>query len=73
LKGVQQGAFVGLIRSKETKEIVNFLLVNPNRTGRIDWLLKRDASVADRLVDIYQVEAVIWDANVEELPSTMAV
>jgi hypothetical protein len=67
LRGVQPGSFVGTARSKQdNSSIRNFLLLNPDRSARLDWVLKQDPAFADRLISVYRVDEAQWDATTEE-------
>ena len=66
LRQLQASAFIGLIRSKRDQRPVSFFLLNPDRTGTVGWLLKKDPSFTDRLLEVYRVESVVWDGEMKE-------
>lgn len=68
LRKMQTGAFVGVTKTPQG-ETSNFLLLNTNRTGKIDWLLRQDPTFAARLVEVFRVESVKWDDKLEEFHS----
>lgn len=68
LRSVRTGAFIGVTENAQTKEKCNFVLLNTNRTGKIDWLLKQDPTFPRRLVEVFRVDAVSWDDKLQELP-----
>ena len=68
LRQLQPGAFVGLARDKNNPEnIRNFVLLNTDRSAKLDWVLKKDPSFEDRLIEVYKVEHVQLDATVLEM------
>ena len=66
LRHMDKGSFVGLAREQRTGLVRNFILKNPDRSDRVDWLLERDPTFADRLVEVYRVENANWDTSVVE-------
>jgi hypothetical protein len=69
LRGARIGCFVGLIKDPKNldgRTPRNFMLMNLDRSARLDWLLKKDPSFETRLLEVYRVEDVRWDSVVEE-------
>jgi hypothetical protein len=66
LSRLERNAFVGIIRHPKTGEPSCFLLLNPDRSGQIGWLLKQDATVLDRIASIYRVELAEYDRVIQE-------
>lgn len=67
LRTLKPGAFVGLARVTLTaEETRTFLLLNTDRSARLDWILKRNPDFADRLVSVYRVDEVKWDDVTQE-------
>lgn len=54
---VRPNAYVGIVRGQEGNQ-VGFVLLNDDRTGNCQWLLKKDPTFADRLQEAWKVEAV---------------
>ena len=65
LRRMDRGSFVGLARDARG-QIRNFVLKNPDRSDKVDWLLARDPSFPDRLVEVYRVEAAQWESTFTE-------
>ena len=64
LRAMQAGAYVGL--TKREGKVTNFLLLNQDRSAKLDWVLKKDPSFELRLVEVYRVDEAQWDATVHE-------
>jgi hypothetical protein len=64
LQNVRLGAFVGLSQVRDN--VVNFILINPDLSGDISWILKKDPSFEGRIVEVYRVELVEWDGVIAE-------
>ena len=70
LMHLRRGEFMGLVRSgKNPNRIVTFLLVNPDQSGNVDFVLKNDPSFENRLVEVYRVEEAVYDARITEEPN----
>lgn len=65
LQLVQLGSYVGLVIGPNGAR-TNFVLTNTDRSGNLGVVLTRDPSFESRLVEVYRVEAVKWDARVTE-------
>ncbi len=72
ISNLRVGQYVGLVRRADASEVTNFTLMNQDRTGRVDWLLKKDPSFEKRLVSVYKVEVAERDARIEERDTTEA-
>ena len=62
--------FLGLIRSAKEGQVTNFILLNQDRTGSIDWLMKKDPTFESRLIEVYRVEVAERDAKLLERDTT---
>lgn len=69
LRQLQRGAFVGTTRHRSSNIPTNFMLVMPDRSGRVGGLLQQDPSFADRLLEVFQVQSVVWDDKLDEIPT----
>ena len=67
LRKLQKGAFIGTTRQAESQSPTNFLLVMPDRSGRIGGLIKQDPSFPERLLEVFQVQSVDWDDSLDEI------
>lgn len=67
LRRLQVGAFVGLSRHPSTDQVGNFLLINPDRSGRLGWLLAQDRSFSNRLIEVFRVQEAEWDHKFEDV------
>lgn len=66
LLSMRPGSFVGLVKDPKEGTPRTFLL-NPHLgKGRIDWLLEKDPSFADRVIKIFRVRQVKRTSRVEE-------
>lgn len=59
-------SYVGLTKSAKSGRPIVFFLQNTDRSGNLDWLLKRDETFADRIIEVYKVLSVEWDAKITE-------
>ena len=71
LKALQVQSYIGL--SKKTKEPSSvpgtWVLLNPDRSGNIGWILKKDPTFEKRLVVAYRVEKTSLKSGVQEFSS----
>lgn len=65
LRKLDKGSFVGLLRAK-TGEVRNFILKNPDRSDTVDWLLEKDPTFPERLIEVFRVEEANWEASMSE-------
>jgi hypothetical protein len=68
LRMSRAGHFVGLIRDKNSQQIHNFIMINTGNQYQTKLILKKDETIADRLIEVYRVEGVVWDDSCEEFP-----
>jgi hypothetical protein len=72
LQLIQIGSYVGLV-SRPPKMVAgppsNFVLLNHDRSGNLGAVLSKDPTLGPRLVEVYRVEEVQWDARVVEIGS----
>lgn len=67
LRSMQPGAYVGTVKDgSEPGMIRNFVLVNQDRSSRVGWVTRKDPSFETRLVEVYRVDEVQWEAAVQE-------
>jgi hypothetical protein len=67
LKSMQPGAYVGTVQDQNNPKIArNFVFANQDRSAHVDWILKKDPTFETRLLDVYRVDEVRWDAAVTE-------
>lgn len=66
LRRMDKGSFIGLARDGKTSQVRNFILKNVDRSDKVDWLLAKDPSFPDRLVEVYRVEVANWETTVSE-------
>ena len=68
LQFVQVNSFVGTTKHPRGGQLpVNFVLTNQDRSGNISRVMSKDATFAGRLLSVFRVEDVQWDARVTEL------
>ena len=67
LRRLEPGAFVGLARHPANGQVGNFLLLNQDRSGRITWLLKKDPTFPERLVEVFRVKVAEWDHQFQDM------
>ena len=67
LRSIQPGAYVGTAKDRtDPKVLRNFVLVNQDRSSQLGWILRKDPEFERRLVDVYRVDEVKWEAVVHE-------
>jgi hypothetical protein len=68
LKRLQVGAYCGLVTRAKTAgpTPATWVLLNSDRSGKIDWILKNDPAFEHRVVQSYRVDEAKWDAGVSE-------
>jgi hypothetical protein len=67
LAGIQAGRFCGLVRGKVTGTRVPFVIIpKSGAPSSIEFMLKAEPTVVDRIQSIYRVEVAEWDARVQE-------
>jgi len=67
LRALRIGAFVGLAKDRYNPAVSrNFMVLNNDRSARLDWVLSKDPTFADRLLEVYRVDDVQWDSSVSE-------
>lgn len=67
LRSMRPGAYVGTVKDQRDPKVVrNFLLLNQDRSAQLDWVLNKDPGFESRLVDVYRVDEVKWEAVVHE-------
>jgi hypothetical protein len=73
LLNLRHGMFVGLSKSqKRPGGKCIFVLSNIDRSGNIDFVLKRDPSFEIRLLEAYFVESSEYDGKLSEQPQKVA-
>lgn len=73
LRQLRPGAFLGIAKnSSQSAESHNFVLFNPDRSAKFDWVLKKDPTFEQRLVEVYRVEDVVWESVVKEFDASNA-
>ena len=67
LRSVSPGSYVGITKDRtDSKKIRNFVILNPDRSAKLDWLLKKDPSFENRLLQVFRVDEVVWESVVQE-------
>jgi hypothetical protein len=64
LRHIQVSGYVGLVR--QPTFVSNFVVRNADLSGDIRQTIKRDPTFAQRLVDAYRVDSVVWDDKLVE-------
>jgi hypothetical protein len=63
LHAARVGAFIGLARDRKNPTISrNFMVLNEDRSARMDWILNKDPTFANRLLEVYKIVQVKWDS-----------
>jgi hypothetical protein len=70
LRAIQIGSFIGL--SQTGKGMLNFVLLNHDRSGSFEWIDKKDPTFEDRVREVYRVEEVTWDGKITEPPPVLS-
>lgn len=73
LRLLQTNSYVGLTRTRSSDPTPrNFVLTNPDRSGYLKRVMDKDASFSSRLIEVYRVEEVEWDAKLVEFEGVAA-
>lgn len=67
LQLVQVNSYVGTTKNPRGGKPANFVLTNQDRSGDLARIMSKDATFAGRLLTVFRVEDVQWDARVTEL------
>jgi hypothetical protein len=60
-------AFVGLIRGKLSGNPTFFCLANHDtRSNDFKWLLTKDPTIPNRVLEVFKVNSLEWDSGVQE-------
>ena len=59
--------FVGLKR-REDGGVTNFLTSNYDKSGKVDWILRKNPLAFTGLLCCYRVEEALYDAKLQESP-----
>ena len=66
LRGIERDIYVGTTKHPRNQQEVNFIFRNFDRSNSIGWLLSKDPTFSERIVKVYKVESVKWEATVDE-------
>lgn len=67
LRLLQVNSYVGLTKTRgQGEQVGNFVLTNQDRSGHLKRVMDKDHSFASRLIEVYRVEEVAWDAKLVE-------
>ena len=69
VRGIKLGSFIGMAVDPRTGKPTNFYLWNPDFSGSLVGKIKKDPGFTDRILEVYRVEHVEWDAQVKEFTS----
>jgi hypothetical protein len=64
---IKPGAYIGKSETKLGTRF--FVLINPEMSSDISWVTRKDPSFTKRISNVYRVESVTWDGQVQESPS----
>jgi len=67
LRGIRPGAYIGLMKDPMGGSPKTFFLMNQDRSGKISWLVRKQANISEMISEVYRVESVAWDAKYEEV------
>lgn len=68
LQLLQVYSYVGLTRHPRGGPPGNFVLTNVDRSGNLGKIVKQDKTFGLRIIEVFRVEEVVWDARIIELP-----
>ena len=71
LRSLKVGAFAGLLKTQQPGKLTNFVFMNNDRSGRAEWLIRKDPSFEPRLHSVYRMEMVTWDDRVSEIETVV--
>lgn len=66
LAQLRLGSYVGVCRRSRGDGQTVFMLMNDDRSGFIDWILKKDETFASRVIEVYRVDALDSNAQIIE-------
>lgn len=67
LANLRKGGFIGKTQNPRDPKAKNiFWLFNQDRTGNIDYVLKKDPSFPFRVLEAYRVEEAVYDVKISE-------
>lgn len=73
LRLLQVNSFVGLTRTRNANgQLGNFILTNVDRSGHLKRVMDKDPTFSSRLVEVYRVEELSWDAKMVEFEGVAA-
>jgi hypothetical protein len=67
LKLISRQGYVLLVQPHPKGPITNIFLQNPDRSNKIDWLLRRQPTFPRRVVSVWRVERADHGASIEEM------
>lgn len=60
---LRAGSYFGLLRD-ERQQVRNFTIIIPSRDTRVDWLLRTRPTLPAQIVELFEVESALLDAQV---------
>jgi len=65
---LRPGCYFGLYKD-EAGVVRNFTVFVPSRDNKVDWLLRQQPALKDRILEVYEVETALLDAEVSRVHS----
>jgi len=65
---LRPGCYFGLYKD-ETGVVRNFTIFVPSRDNKVDWLLRKQPQLPGRILELYEVETALLDAEVSRVSS----
>jgi hypothetical protein len=69
LRAMRPGSFFGRIKGGRTGRPTNFYFFRDDRRNSMRAFLKKDPTLAERVLEVYRVERADWGSKVEESES----
>lgn len=63
---LQVGGFVGVRKAPGHAKPTNFFLMNPDRSGKLGWILKQNPKFGEQVESVFRVEIAEYDASTTE-------
>jgi hypothetical protein len=68
--GLRPGCYFGLMRDPQHPgQLRNFTVFNPSRDNKVDWLLRKLPQLPESIVELYEVETALRDAEITNVRS----
>lgn len=67
IQHIVPGAWVGLVKARSDGRPVCFVLRNDGGVGDYSWVVAKDMTFEERILEVFRVLSVRWDGKLEEM------